>query len=117
MKTHIHMWSYLAQFFLEWEIFQTNIVQNIIKTPILHLIVTLWARSKKCEKRLLASSRLSFRVEQLGSHWADFHEILNLNIFRKYVEKIKVSLKPNKNNGYFTWRAVYIYNRISLSSY
>jgi len=31
-----------------------------------------------------------------------YHEILFLNIFRKSVEKIQVSLKSDKNNGYFT---------------
>jgi len=34
MKTDIHLTSYLAQFFLEWEMFQTNIVEKI-KTHIL----------------------------------------------------------------------------------
>jgi len=29
MKTDIQFWSYLSQFFLEWEIFQTEIVQKI----------------------------------------------------------------------------------------
>jgi hypothetical protein len=24
MKTNVHLWSYLAQFFLEWEMFQTK---------------------------------------------------------------------------------------------
>ena len=36
------------------------------------------ARSQNCEKRLLVfvmSVRPSVRVEQLGSHWTDFHEI------------------------------------------
>ena len=33
----------------------------------------------------------------LGWHWKDFHQILSLSIFRKYVDKIKVSLKPDKN--------------------
>jgi hypothetical protein len=28
MKTIIHFWSYLAQFFLEWEIFQLNDVEK-----------------------------------------------------------------------------------------
>jgi len=40
---------------------------------------------------------MSFRMEQLGSHWTDFHEI-----FRKSVEKIKLSLTSDKNNGYLT---------------
>ena len=31
-----------------------------------------------------------------------FIKILNLRIFPKYVEKIQVSSKSNKNDGYFT---------------
>jgi hypothetical protein len=42
---------------------------------------------------------LPFRMEQLGFHWMDFHEILYLSIFRKPVEKIQVLLKSNKNSG------------------
>jgi len=38
-------------------------------------------------------------MEQLGSHWTDFHEILYLSIFGKFVEKIQVSLKCEKNYG------------------
>jgi hypothetical protein len=41
-------------------------------------------------------------MEQLGSHWANFPEILNGVIFKKSVEKIKNSLISDKNNGYFT---------------
>jgi len=41
-------------------------------------------------------------MEQLGPHWTDFREILYLNILRKSVEKIQVSLKFDKNNVYFT---------------
>ena len=37
MKTNTHFWSYLAQFFLDWEIFQTEILDKI-KTHILSLI-------------------------------------------------------------------------------
>ena len=33
MSTNIHLWSYLAQFFLEWEMFQTKVVEKI-KTRI-----------------------------------------------------------------------------------
>jgi hypothetical protein len=36
-----------------------------------------------------------------------------LSIFFKSVEKIQVSLKSDKNNGYFTWKPMYIYD-ISL---
>jgi len=38
-------------------------------------------------------------MQQLGSHWTDFHEILYLSIFRKSFEKFQVSLKSDKNNS------------------
>jgi hypothetical protein len=48
------------------------------------------------------SVRLSVLVEQLGSHWTDFDETLYLSFFSlRSVEKIQVSLKYEKNNGYF----------------
>jgi hypothetical protein len=28
MKTNIHLWLYLAQVFLEWEMFQTEVVEK-----------------------------------------------------------------------------------------
>ena len=49
-------------------------------------------------------------MEQLGSHWMDFHEIWYLNIFRKKtIEKIQVLLKFYENIGCFTWRPIYIF--------
>ena len=39
-------------------------------------------------------------MKQLGSHWSDFHEISYLRIFQKSVQKIRVSLKSDKTNGY-----------------
>ena len=39
---------------------------------------------------------------ELGSHSTDFHKILYFRIFRKYFEKLRVSLKSDKNNRYFT---------------
>ena len=44
----------------------------------------------------------SSRTEQPCPHWTDFHEILYFSFFRKSVEKILVSLKSDKNTGYFT---------------
>ena len=76
-------------------------------------------RSQNCENRVLASVmsvRPSVRMEQLGSHWTDLDETWYLNIFRKSVHKIQVSLNPKKNNGYFTWRRFHIYDNISLNS-
>ena len=40
----------------------------------------------------------------------------DISIFRKYDEKVQVSLVSDKNNGYITGRLIYIYGHISLSS-
>ena len=64
----------------------------------------------------LCHARLSVRMEQLGFHWTDFHEIWYLSIFRKSLTWIKVSLKSDNNNGYFTWGRVYIYDNTSRIS-
>jgi hypothetical protein len=53
---------------------------------------------------------------QLGYHWTDFHGIRFLCIFRKSVGNIQVSLKSDKNNGYFMWISMYIYDNTSLTS-
>jgi len=37
---------------------------------------------------------------------------LYVSILPKFVAKIQVSLKSDKNNGYFTWRRMYIYDNI-----
>ena len=55
--------------------------------------VNLLGEFAKFEKRLLASSFLSFRP----SPWN--HEIGHLSIFRISVEKVKVSLKSDKKEG------------------
>ena len=44
----------------------------------------------------------SFLMEQLGFHWTEFYEICYVNIFRKSVDKIPVSLEFDKKNWYFT---------------
>jgi len=36
--------------------------------------------------------------------------------FLKSFEKIQLSLKSDKNNGYFTWRSIHIFFPISLNS-
>ena len=58
----------------------------------------------------------SIRIEQLDVHWTDFHEVLYMK-FRKSVEKIQVSLKFYKNNGYLTWSFIYVYDNIQLNSF
>jgi len=37
-------------------------------------------------------------------------------MFINFSEKIKILLKSEKNNVYFTWKSVYVYDNISLKS-
>jgi len=52
MKTNIHFCSYLAQFFWEWKVFQSNVVENI-KTRVtcsvtfFPVILFLWDNVEK----------------------------------------------------------------------
>jgi hypothetical protein len=55
-------------------------------------------------------------MEKLRSHLKNCREILYLRIFRKSLEKIQVSLKFDKNDRYFIWRPIYIYDNMSLNS-
>jgi hypothetical protein len=51
---------------------------------------------------ILTSVRLYVPVEQLSSHWMDFHEISYLRIALKSVENTQFSLKSDKNDEYFS---------------
>ena len=59
---------------------------------------------KPSQKLQKATVCPSIRIAQLGFHWTDLNEIWHLSIFRQSVEKIQVSLKPDNNNRYLTWR-------------
>jgi len=50
-----------------------------------------FAEVQKVNISFVVSVRTSARVEQLGSHLTDFHEIWYLSIFGKSIEKIQVS--------------------------
>jgi hypothetical protein len=55
MNTEVHLWQYLAQFFLEWEILQTKVVEKI-KT---HVLCSITSFRKLC--------RLWDNVEKYGT--------------------------------------------------
>jgi len=80
---------------------------TLINTPA--FILGAFAKLRKATSSFVVSVRLSVGMEKLGSHWTDFHEIWYLRFFRKSVKKIQVSSKPDKNNGYFIWRPMYIF--------
>ena len=83
-------------------------VWNNIQCPFLGMYAKLW----KVTTSFVTSARLSICMEQLGSHWKDLHEIWSLSIIQSSLEKFLVSLKSDKNNGYFTFRSIYISQHI-----
>jgi hypothetical protein len=71
-------------------------------------------------KRLLAPSCPSLRPsvikKQLICNWTGFREIWYCGIFQKFVNRIQVSLKSDKNNGYFPWRLMFTFGNVSPNS-
>ena len=70
IKTHIHFLSYLAQFFLESEIFRTNVVEKI-KT---HILCSVTFFRKSCclwdnVKILVERGRLRMVIWRMGIVW------------------------------------------------
>jgi hypothetical protein len=77
-----------------------------------HILGT-FANLQKVAVSFMMSVCLPANMEQLGLHWTDFHKIWYLSIFKKFVQKMKISLKCD--NRYFTWRPTYIDDHISLN--
>jgi hypothetical protein len=59
---------------------------------------------------------LSVHIEQHGSQFTGFLEISYVNTYLRYIVKSQFWLKSDKNNAYFTWKLMDIYNKISLNS-
>ena len=51
-----------------------------LETRYSYVQLYCWVRSQNCAKRLLASSCVPVRMEQLGSYWTYFLEIWHLSI-------------------------------------
>ena len=95
-----------------WKAYTGRLCCSILATFIFHLVGAL----EKLRKESM-SVVMSVRVQQLGCHWMDFHEIWNLSIFRKSVDKLQLSSNSDKNNRYFKYRPMYIFYQISLNSH
>jgi hypothetical protein len=63
-------------------------------TALTKWFLGVFAKMRKATISFVMSTRPSgrpyVRMEQLDSHWTDFHEIWYLSIFRESVEKIKI---------------------------
>ena len=75
-----------------------------------------WSQNyKKMSNSFIMSFRPSVHMGQLSSHWMHFYWIWYSRIFPK-VKNIQVSLESNKNNRYFTWKVMYVYDTSLTSS-
>jgi hypothetical protein len=107
-KLPINMPTYLTV----WKA-RTNF--NLGKELTMRYTLDAYAKLRKVTISFFMYVRRSVRPSA-GNNWTDCHEILYLNIFTKYVEEFKVSLKSNKNNGHFTRKPIYNFDHIALSS-
>ena len=83
---------------------QTKSLTDFIKIhSVLFAFVKLWKATVTCI--------MSVCLEWLSSKFVFFMKFLGGKS-----EKIQLSLKSDKNNGYFTWRPTYIFDHISLIS-
>jgi len=85
------------------------------KIRVRSTVLGAFPKLRKANNSFVVSVHPSVHVEQIGSHWTDFHKVLS--IFGKSVGKIQFLLKCDKNNGYFTWSPIHIFDHISLISY
>ena len=106
--------------------YQPNVVvwQHMFSVPVMRTVrrreldsrVKGYANEIKFENHCLRNNKTSV----CPSAWSNsaptgriFHEIWYLKIIRKSFEKIRVSLKSDKNNGHFTWRPIYSFDLVS----
>jgi len=79
----------------------TPVFKSLLYITLTDFVITWRLRKITKSDYHLRHACLSVRKE-LGSRMMDFHKILYINISRKFVQKIQVSLKTETNNGYFT---------------
>ena len=78
------------------------------------LFLGAFAKLLKATISFVTSVCLSVRMEQLGSHWTDFHEIWYLNVFETTCRENSSFKKSDRKNGYFTWRSTHFHPQYSL---
>jgi hypothetical protein len=76
----------------------------------------LCAKVQETTISFVMSVRSYLCSEDLGFHSMGLIEIGYFSAFRKSIEKIQISLKSDKIDGYFTCKPMYIYDNISLNS-
>jgi hypothetical protein len=95
--------------------YKTHNLRRNLAMSILGAFAQLQKASAPACARLRPPAPACARLHgQLGSHCTDFHEIQYWRIFLKPLEKIKISLKSDTNNGKVTWISMRVYDNIWL---
>ena len=81
-------------------------MRRVLDSSALEVVESEWflgafANLRKATLSFVMPVCPSVGMEQLGCQWTNFHEICYLRIFRKSVEKIKVSLTFWRWNYFF----------------
>ena len=76
---------------------------------IVYIFLSTLAKLRKVTISFVMSVRPSVRIEQLASQWTDFSWNFIFEYFSKNYRENSSIIKPNKNNGYITWRPIYIF--------
>ena len=88
VRTNIQFWPNLAQFSLEWGMFQTEVAEKI-KTHILYSIYSFSSKTvpfmRKCEKNILEPDRQQVTIWrlQLHSEYVVFIDFSSATIFTR----------------------------------
>jgi len=83
MKTNVHPLSYLAQFFLEWKMFRTKVVEKI-ETHILCLITfffkgcRLWDNVETCKAGQATDNNMARIIYLYYEYWLQYFFIVFL---------------------------------------
>jgi hypothetical protein len=83
---------------------------------IFFFFLEVFTKLRKATLSFVISVRLSVRMEQLGSHCMDFHEVWYLEDFSKVYRENSSFVKYDKNKGHLTCRPIYIFDHILLNS-
>jgi hypothetical protein len=74
MKTFTHLWQYLAKYFLEWEVFQTKVVEKI-KTHVLCWITFFFFFENRAFYELMSENMVEPERPRMTSQYGayEFH--------------------------------------------
>ena len=93
-------------------------IKRVITRVYTH-VLGAFAELRKTTIRFVVRLPVRPSVCEHGTTWSPLVGLcwdLIFENFSKYVRLIQATLTSDRNNGYFTWRLVYIFDHISLNS-